>query len=75
MTARQRRAERILGWYVLAVMAFLALPILVVIPAAFGPEVTLAFPPRGFSLKWFRNVVEHLFDLELPMRLQVRSAA
>src|SRR5262249_47432710 len=40
-------------------MAFLALPILVVIPAAFGPEVTLGFPPRGLSLKWFRNVVQH----------------
>ena len=59
MTARQRRAERLLGWYVLAVLAFLALPILVVIPAAFGPDSTLGFPPRGLSLKWFRNVADH----------------
>jgi putative spermidine/putrescine transport system permease protein len=52
------RAERILGWYVAALLAFLALPILVVVPAAFAPESTLGFPPRGLSLRWFRNVVE-----------------
>ena len=51
------RADRILGWYVAALLFFLALPILVVIPAAFAPESTLGFPPRGFSLKWFQNVV------------------
>jgi len=51
------RAERILGWYVAALLFFLALPILVVIPAAFAPESTLGFPPHGFSLKWFQNVV------------------
>ncbi len=58
-TARRRRGEAVLGWYVVAVMAFLALPILVVIPSAFGPSVMLAFPPRGLSLKWFKNVVDH----------------
>jgi len=52
------RADRILGWYVAALLFFLALPILVVIPAAFAPESTLGFPPRGFSLKWFQNVVQ-----------------
>ena len=30
-TARRRRAERLLGWYVAAVLAFLALPILVLL--------------------------------------------
>src|SRR3972149_2798962 len=57
--ARRRRAERWLGWYVAGLLFFLALPILVVIPAAFGPDVTLTFPPRGLSLKWFKNVVDH----------------
>lgn len=51
------RAERILGWYVAALVGFLALPILVVIPAAFAPDVVLGFPPHGFSLRWFKNVV------------------
>ncbi len=58
-TARRRRAERWLGGYVAALLLFLALPILVVIPAAFGPNVTLTFPPRGLSLKWFKNMVDH----------------
>ncbi len=52
------RAERLLAGYVAAVLVFLALPIVVVIPAAFGPDATLAFPPHGLSLRWFRNVVQ-----------------
>jgi putative spermidine/putrescine transport system permease protein len=52
------RAERLLGWYVAGLLAFLALPIAVVVPAAFAPDPTLNFPPRGFSLRWFRNVVD-----------------
>lgn len=56
---RRRRAERILGWYVLGLLVFLALPILVVIPSAFSATVSLSFPPQGFSLKWFKNILEH----------------
>jgi putative spermidine/putrescine transport system permease protein len=52
------RAERLLGWYVWALLAFLALPVLVVIPAAFAPDPTLNFPPHGLSLRWFKNVVD-----------------
>lgn len=47
------RAERWLSIYVGVVLLFLALPILVVIPAAFSSDSQLAFPPKGFSLKWF----------------------
>ncbi len=31
-------------------------PYLVIFISAFGAESTLAFPPEGFSLKWFANV-------------------
>jgi putative spermidine/putrescine transport system permease protein len=55
---RRRRGERVLGWYVVAVLVFLALPILVVIPSALSAGSTLAFPPQGLSLKWFRNVAD-----------------
>ena len=55
-TARRRRAERILGWYVAGVVVFLALPVLVVIPSAFSASSTLGFPPQGLSLRWFANV-------------------
>jgi putative spermidine/putrescine transport system permease protein len=58
-TRRARPAERWLGWYVVALLAFLALPVLVVVPAAFSPGATLTFPPGGFSLRWFRNVADH----------------
>jgi putative spermidine/putrescine transport system permease protein len=49
------RAERWLAAYVFVVLLFLALPILVVIPAAFSTDSALAFPPKGFSLKWFQT--------------------
>lgn len=58
-TARRRRAERLLGWYVALVLAFLALPIVVVMPSAFSAGPNLGFPPQGLSLKWFKNVVDH----------------
>lgn len=47
--------EKVLSIYVVIVLAFLALPIAVVIPAAFSDDSTLSFPPKGFSLKWFEN--------------------
>lgn len=31
-------------------------PYLIIFISAFGEESTLAFPPEGFSLKWFENV-------------------
>jgi putative spermidine/putrescine transport system permease protein len=55
---RRRRGDALLGWYVLAMLAFLALPILVVIPSAFSQNVSLTFPPQGLSLRWFQNVVD-----------------
>ncbi len=54
-----KRGERILGWYVLGVLVFLALPIAVVIPASFSSTVNVTFPPKGFSLRWFRNILDH----------------
>lgn len=52
------REERLLGWYVLAVMLFLALPIAIVIPSAFSAGNTLSFPPQGFSLRWFATILD-----------------
>ncbi|MCC6792334.1 MAG: ABC transporter permease [Thermomicrobiales bacterium] len=54
-----RRGERALGAYVAAVLVFLAVPTLIVIPSAFGTGASLTFPPDGFSLKWFRNIAAH----------------
>ena len=52
------RAERLLGLYVALVMLFLALPIAIVIPSAFSDGSALTFPPQGFSLKWFRAILD-----------------
>lgn len=54
--ARRTRGERLLGLYVALVMLFLAMPIAIVIPAAFGEGATLGFPPQGLSLRWFRAI-------------------
>jgi ABC-type spermidine/putrescine transport system permease subunit II len=41
--------------YTLAVAVMLSLPILVVVPIAFTSSSFLAFPPTGFSLRWFET--------------------
>lgn len=55
---RRPTGERLLGAYVLLVMLFLALPIAIVIPSAFGEGAALTFPPQGFSLRWFAAILE-----------------
>ena len=55
---RRTPGERLLGWYVALVMLFLALPIIIVIPSAFGEGSALTFPPHGFSLRWFRAILD-----------------
>jgi putative spermidine/putrescine transport system permease protein len=49
----------VLNWAVMAlVLALLLLPLVVVIPAAFGETSQLRFPPKGFTLEWFDYVVD-----------------
>ena len=45
----------ILNAYVYAVLAFVMLPILVILPMAFSDTTYLAFPPQGVSLRWFNE--------------------
>jgi putative spermidine/putrescine transport system permease protein len=49
--------ERVLKAYVLLILLFLALPIVIVVPLAFSNDVSLTFPPHGFSLRWFANIL------------------
>ncbi len=49
-------------------------PYLIIFIAAFGAESTLAFPPQGFSLRWFVNVFEtsqFLTSFWLSLRLGI----
>jgi putative spermidine/putrescine transport system permease protein len=49
-----RRGGRILLWVLAGLLiAFLALPSLVVIPVSFTSGQSLRFPPPGFSLRWY----------------------
>jgi putative spermidine/putrescine transport system permease protein len=40
------------------VLLILLVPIIIVIPAAFGTTTQVQFPPRGFTTDWFSEVVE-----------------
>jgi putative spermidine/putrescine transport system permease protein len=39
------------------IVAFLLLPVIVIWPLAFTSSSTLEFPPPGFSLQWFQNII------------------
>ncbi len=43
----------LLNAYVYAVLAFVAVPFLVILPMAFTETSYLVFPPKGFSFRWF----------------------
>lgn len=50
-----------LGWYALrifciAVLVFLLLPILVIIPLSFSSSTFLSYPMPGWSLRWYENL-------------------
>jgi hypothetical protein len=45
----------LLNAYVYAVLAFILLPILVILPMAFSETTYLAFPPQGLTLRWFEE--------------------
>ena len=53
-------ARRRLWLYVIAalVLAFLAVPTLIVVPMSFSNSQYLEFPPREWSLRWYRNYFE-----------------
>jgi len=44
---------------VLALLAFMTLPTVVVIAVSFNPTAILSFPPAGFSLRWYENVLTY----------------
>ena len=43
----------LLNSYVFFVLAFIIVPLLVILPMAFSNTSYLVFPPKGFSLRWF----------------------
>ncbi len=53
-------SEHKLNWplkvFVCLVFIFLILPLAVVVLASFSPTALVMFPPKGFSLEWYRNI-------------------
>lgn len=61
-----------------AIYAFLLLPLVIVVAAAFNAGNYFTFPPQGFSLKWFANFFrrrEFLEALRLSIELGIWTAA
>ncbi len=50
-----RAAAVVLNGVAALVLAFLILPVLVVVPISFSSSQYLDFPPRGFSLQWYER--------------------
>jgi putative spermidine/putrescine transport system permease protein len=50
--------NRGLGLFTLLVYLFLLGPLLIIAAASFEPGTVLKFPPQGFSLKWYSNILE-----------------
>ena len=56
-TRWRRGRNRTLIGAVCAIMAFMVLPSLFVIPVSFTQSTFLNFPPRGFSLRWYEELL------------------
>lgn len=53
------RARRLLLWLAgLLVLLWLTLPTLIIIPVSFTDKASFLFPPKGWSLRWYRNLFE-----------------
>lgn len=46
---------RIVAFLGIAALAFLVLPLLIVVPMSFSSARSLSFPPPGFSLRWYEG--------------------
>ena len=55
MTSRKNFGAVLLWTYSCLVLAFLIVPVLIVVPVSFSPGISLTFPPQGVSLRWYRN--------------------
>ncbi len=55
MTERARRRPGSWAFYGItgAILAFLILPSVLVVPMSFSATAYLRFPPAGFSLRWY----------------------
>lgn len=55
---RRRASQGALVLIVFAVLSFVLLPVLVVIPASFTAASFPSFPPKGFSFQWYLKILD-----------------
>lgn len=80
--ARVRPGGALVGAFAYGVIAFLVLPVLLVVPMSFSDTAYLAFPPQGFTLKWYVEIFTQamwtrpaLFSLQIALLVAVLSSA
>ncbi|NYT37135.1 ABC transporter permease subunit [Allopusillimonas soli] len=49
--------SRFMWWLVVLVLIFLSLPAFLMVPLSFGADSGLSWPPRGFSLQWYEQML------------------
>lgn len=54
----ERKLNLPLKIFAALVFIFLMLPLVMVILASFSPTAMVMFPPKGFSLEWYRNIFD-----------------
>jgi ABC-type spermidine/putrescine transport system permease subunit II len=58
VTAGSRLGRAALYALVTAVLVYLGLPSLILIPVSFNPTTVIEFPPRGFTTHWYQRYAE-----------------
>lgn len=53
---REKKANFLCTLIAVLVMCFLLAPLVIIIIASFTPTAVVTFPPKGFSLKWYKNI-------------------
>ncbi|WP_026895599.1 ABC transporter permease [Clostridiisalibacter paucivorans] len=62
--------------FVILVYMFLFAPMVIIVITSFGPDNYIAFPPRGFSMKWFVNIFNsEMFIRTFSISIQVAVIA
>jgi putative spermidine/putrescine transport system permease protein len=62
--------------FVFLVYSFLFAPLVIIFITAFGPDEYIAFPPNGFSLRWFVNIfTSDMFMRTFAMSIQIAVLA
>ncbi|MBL8583728.1 MAG: ABC transporter permease [Rhizobiaceae bacterium] len=57
MSGPSRLSDVALAAFAMLVLIFLLLPVLIVAPMSFSDAKSLEFPPPGFSLRWYQNLL------------------